>query len=706
MGVGPVEGTPRTGSSPSNQGPSILGNDSVLYEVKGNKKKGNKKKGNKKKGKGKKGGAKKKGKGKKKGPGKKAGTKKGGKRGGPKRAGAKKPGGGKKAGGKKPGAGRKDRRAGGKGRRPGGPGAKDRRAGAKDRRAGGKDRRGGPGARDRKDAAAKKDKRDKRDAARDRRRDKRDKRDVARDNRRDKRDRARDRRDRRDRRDVARDRQRDKRDKRDFARDNRRDKRDRARDRRDRRDVARDRARDRRDRRDVARDRARDKRDRRDVARDNRRDKRDRARDRRDRRDRRDVARDRRRDKRDRRDVARDNRRDKRDRARDRRDRRRRDRESRLDPDKKRRLKDHRDRRHRKDLAARRRPRRDPRRGHHRGHRIDPRRRWPGNLTVNERNIVNNIARNNVEVNNIINRRGWRVDAKNLAAVRRLLPTLPVNQRIALSKVISQSVFMNSSTWQQVFNLSTNWNTRQQTWVNRVLAGQVVGDPAINFFQNQLDAASDPRVRIALAGLIRQAEYVNYVAAWQRWLPGYIGFGRTALAGGLVFPGAPVPYPVCPTVFCPNEAGPGGVALTITPSEGELSVNASDPLVDVGSAGEEEERPAGSHIRVVNDTKQKITVYLQYHTEDADGKEAWFPGEPDGNPDNALVYDLDPGETLELQDDDWTIVADRARIWAKGANGRTWEQFRTKDLPLVLGRDADGDDDNIPGIPTFDFTVR
>lgn len=105
-------------------------------------------------------------------------------------------------------------------------------------------------------------------------------------------------------------------------------------------------------------------------------------------------------------------------------------------------------------------------------------------------------------------------------------------------------------------------------------------------------------------------------------------------------------------------------------------------------------------LRVANDTKERLTVFVQYETWHMDGSWHWHPNAPAG--DEALVYTLEPGEEADLQDDDWALLARRVRIWAEGEKGAEFSDFKDEDLWLVEEVDGERSYD-APEVETFTF---
>jgi hypothetical protein len=87
------------------------------------------------------------------------------------------------------------------------------------------------------------------------------------------------------------------------------------------------------------------------------------------------------------------------------------------------------------------------------------------------------------------------------------------------------------------------------------------------------------------------------------------------------------------------------------------------------------------HLRVKNDTGANLTVYVQYQTAKDQGTWTWFPARPGS--DEAVVFQVKAGQSVNLDHDGTPILANRVRIWAVTADGRQLDEHRTKDLWLV-----------------------
>lgn len=74
------------------------------------------------------------------------------------------------------------------------------------------------------------------------------------------------------------------------------------------------------------------------------------------------------------------------------------------------------------------------------------------------------------------------------------------------------------------------------------------------------------------------------------------------------------------------------------------------------------------YLRVINETPEKLKVYLKYYAYTTDKEWKWFP-EPPGKA-GAATYTFEPGESAILYHEEWKVNGNRFRIWAEAA-GRT-----------------------------------
>src|SRR5262249_19844722 len=109
-------------------------------------------------------------------------------------------------------------------------------------------------------------------------------------------------------------------------------------------------------------------------------------------------------------------------------------------------------------------------------------------------------------------------------------------------------------------------------------------------------------------------------------------------------------------------------------------------------------------LRVVNGTKDKVTVYLQYHAPDEDSW-AWLPVDPQES-DDSLIFEIDPGQSLDLTDDQWRIAANRLMVWAESENQK-WDEFKDNQLWVVPEVTSSGKHRyQSPEIQTYKIEIR
>jgi len=99
------------------------------------------------------------------------------------------------------------------------------------------------------------------------------------------------------------------------------------------------------------------------------------------------------------------------------------------------------------------------------------------------------------------------------------------------------------------------------------------------------------------------------------------------------------------------------------------------------------------HLLIGNASKEKVTVHVQYLTQDENGNWVWLPGDPE-NATESVTFELEPDQYGDAFDGDWRIQAARVRIWAESESGQKWEKHKDSDFLLVPEVDAEG-------IPTY-----
>jgi hypothetical protein len=157
-----------------------------------------------------------------------------------------------------------------------------------------------------------------------------------------------------------------------------------------------------------------------------------------------------------------------------------------------------------------------------------------------------------------------------------------------------------------------------------------------------------------------------------------------------------------------------GIGVFVDP-EMELPEGTTiDPRVPYEAPAEDEEgNPIGykycRFLRVTNETDDTVTVFLKYRAKDPDsGDWVWVPSSPEDDPDDALTYDLEPGETIDLTDPDAEnerICTTGIRFWAESDDT---EYTIWKDRTLwVVPKDASRQRRyRSPVVQTFEFSIR
>jgi hypothetical protein len=138
------------------------------------------------------------------------------------------------------------------------------------------------------------------------------------------------------------------------------------------------------------------------------------------------------------------------------------------------------------------------------------------------------------------------------------------------------------------------------------------------------------------------------------------------------------------------EVGPDfpGVVVPDVPALG-MSIDPGYPPDEMPTEDQILEAPYQimRYIRVVNRTQDPVTVHLQYRTKDQDTW-VWLPADPQYS-DEALQFTLDPGQSLDLSDQDWQIMASRVIFWADSAKQK-WEDFKDNQMWVVPEVGDDG----------------
>jgi hypothetical protein len=110
---------------------------------------------------------------------------------------------------------------------------------------------------------------------------------------------------------------------------------------------------------------------------------------------------------------------------------------------------------------------------------------------------------------------------------------------------------------------------------------------------------------------------------------------------------------------------------------------------DPPEQGEELPRQYERYLRVRNTTDQDLTIWVQFRTKDEEGNWAWMPADP-AESKEASKFQFEAGKEAYLTVDEDKLHASRVRMWAKAANGMTYNAFADEDLWLVPEVDAKG----------------
>lgn len=148
--------------------------------------------------------------------------------------------------------------------------------------------------------------------------------------------------------------------------------------------------------------------------------------------------------------------------------------------------------------------------------------------------------------------------------------------------------------------------------------------------------------------------------------------------------------------------------ISSSPDGSSDNSDVSQTVVDDGSNVPIDSVPqTGRYLNVVNLSQSRATFHVKYHAVDQAGNWKWYPSSPDAG-DDALIFDLDPGQAVELWDGDWHVYADKARIWASSADGQhQWARYQNNDLLLVSEQDDQGQPSYLsPEIQTLSFGLK
>jgi hypothetical protein len=156
----------------------------------------------------------------------------------------------------------------------------------------------------------------------------------------------------------------------------------------------------------------------------------------------------------------------------------------------------------------------------------------------------------------------------------------------------------------------------------------------------------------------------------------------------------------------PNGNRNQQTGLTDAPN-GDGGTEVSPTVYDGGTTPVDAVPQVGRYLNVINLSASPATVFVQYHSQDQNGNWNWFPAAPDMSQD-AISFDVNPGQAVELYDGDWHVYADKARVWAASTDGaHQWNRFQDTDLLLVSETDDQGQPCYYsPDIQTLSFGLK
>ncbi len=106
-------------------------------------------------------------------------------------------------------------------------------------------------------------------------------------------------------------------------------------------------------------------------------------------------------------------------------------------------------------------------------------------------------------------------------------------------------------------------------------------------------------------------------------------------------------------------------------------------------------------LKISNVTGDKLTVFLQFRTPKDDAW-VWVPDSP-ANSTDALSFEIEAGQEIEVKRNDEPVAASRMRIWANSATQK-WLKYKSKDAWLVPEKTEDGEHVyTSPGVETYTF---
>jgi hypothetical protein len=327
-------------------------------------------------------------------------------------------------------------------------------------------------------------------------------------------------------------------------------------------------------------------------------------------------------------------------------------------------------------------------------------------FTRDDRRRLTKLSSGNRAVAALLRARGGKQGVTAVAAARKSFATLSDPQdKLALSRALRSSRYLDRQKSLVLLRTARGWPERRRVIANKLLTGLALTAQEVAFLRQEWQSTDDAAVKRALGSAIRDGLFLT---RRRRTFKGWQGLGGSYYPGGLPFAhnqGQAADEPADPYVrFAnpgedPDDPNAGCVELSVAPGQNDPTLRRAPPDADNDDqltqdpAQEVEELdPAAESLetqqttrglRLHNGTRKKVVFYVQYCAPEGQGSDNWFPrAKPDGNTKGALRYEVEPGQTVESLDNDWGIHANRVRVWAE-SDGRKWEQFRGRDLPLV-----------------------
>jgi hypothetical protein len=173
-------------------------------------------------------------------------------------------------------------------------------------------------------------------------------------------------------------------------------------------------------------------------------------------------------------------------------------------------------------------------------------------------------------------------------------------------------------------------------------------------------------------------------------------------------------------------AGPGVTVAGTAPGSGSADMS----YTDTASVGPTSIVFRSRYLFLGNSSQEKVTIHVQYLTQDEEGNWVWLPNRPsssqesasdhlrhhlgatqlcalaDGTPES-ISFELEPGQYGYAFDGDWKIHACRVRVWAESCSGVVWDKYKSNDFLLVAETDEEDSPTYVaPEMGTVKWIVR